>query len=55
MVTLTLIATIIHMNMGFEFAEALARGFGSALICFALSGLVLIIFCVIATLLKNRW
>ena len=32
MLITTLIATIIHMNMGFELGEALARGFGSALI-----------------------
>lgn len=32
MLVVTLIATIIHMNMGFKLPEALGRGFASALI-----------------------
>lgn len=32
MLTIILIATIIHMNMGYELGEAIARGIGSAAI-----------------------
>lgn len=41
MLITTLIATIIHMNIGFELPEALLRGFGSACI---IGGIGLILY-----------
>lgn len=38
MLVITLIATIIHLNMGFEFWEALGRGFVSAIMVGILAG-----------------
>jgi len=46
MLTVTLIATIIHMNMGFELPEAFWRGLGSAAIC-AAAGLALYLVIII--------
>lgn len=43
MLTTILIATIIHMNMGFELPEAFWRGVGSAAIIAAIGVAVMII------------
>ena len=55
MLTVILIATIIHMNMGYELGEAIARGIGSAAIiagasiaiCFLVVAIVYIVGCLI--------
>lgn len=48
MLTITLIATIIHMNMGYELGEAIARGIGSAAIVAGISTAIGIIGLLIA-------
>lgn len=57
MLITTLIATIIHMQYGFELPEALWRGFFSALIVGAI-GLVVYLVCILvasaASGLRNR-
>lgn len=51
MFILTLVATIIHMNYGFEFPEALGRGVVSAFIVAALAAVGwLVIWGVVATI-----
>lgn len=51
MLVTILIATIIHMNMGYELGEAIARGIGSAAIiagvCMAVALLVTIFVAVV--------
>lgn len=47
MLTTILIATIIHMNIGFELPEALLRGIGTAAI---LAGIGLVIAIIIGTI-----
>lgn len=44
-----LIATIIHMNMGFEMPEALGRGIVSAIVVWAVVG----VLCFIAGLIDS--
>lgn len=50
MLTVTLIATIIHMNMGFELPEAFWRGLGSAAIIAAIGFVATIVVMIIATI-----
>lgn len=50
MLVVTLIATIIHMNMGFPLLEAIGRGFVSALMVGALGVLGWGIFAIICWL-----
>ena len=45
----TIIATIIHMNMGFEMPEALGRGIVSAIVVWAVMG----VLCFIAGLISS--
>ena len=48
MLTIILIATIIHMNMGYELGEAIARGIGSAAIIAGI-GIAVAILAIILT------
>ncbi len=53
MVTI-LIATIIHMNMGYELPEALGRGVISALLLGIALGIIYAVIALIITLLERR-
>lgn len=54
MVTVTLIATIIHMNMGYEMPEALGRGLVSALIVGAIGFVLHIVLAFIIGFAERR-
>lgn len=53
MLVMTLVATIIHMQCGFEMPEALGRGFVSALVVGVVGVVAYLVFILIANAVSN--